>query len=386
MRFTRHPILGQTSSFVKTILQMSPSVFAQRSCLSPCECPSIILLSLSMAATRDFKNILIIKPGAIGDLLLMTPVIRALKSKYPSATVSLMVGSVATAQLFRFNPSVRETIIFDKKGTHRSIHATAGLWRSLRQKKFDLIVNFQRSNFRAWFLASASFPCRVLVYHKSRSRNVHAVVNYLETLRPLGIPDSRLDLELIPGPDERAFAEKLLHGHGEQEKNGPLIALNPGASHAVNRWPSDHFAKLADLLSEELQAKVIVTGGNEDLRIAEEICANAQSKPLQLAGKLTLLQLAAVLERCNFVITGDTGPMHIATAVGTRVLALFGAADPVRTGPVGKGHMVLQASDVACLPCRSRACSSKAYLECMRKISPTTVCAAAGSMIGDNNV
>ncbi len=327
----------------------------------------------------NYQNILIIKPGAIGDLLQMTPVIRALKTEYPGAGISLIVGSSATASLFQHNPHVSETIVFDKKGEHRSLSSLMRLWLHLRRGRYDLVINFQRSNIKTWLLASAAFPCRVLVYHKARNRIVHAVVNHLETLSPLGIAAPNQDLELHPGAEDRAFADSLLSAFGGDNK--PLIALNPGASHPVNRWGAGRFAALADMLVEKLKAKIILVGGAEDVDLVEELAKKTKTKPLSLAGKLDLLQLGAILEKCSLLVTGDTGPLHVATAVGTRVVALFGAADPARTGPVGKGHRVIQAQGVACVPCRSRTCANSVYLECMKRISPEEVYSTIAEML-----
>ena len=316
-------------------------------------------------------NILIIKPGAIGDVLQLTPVIRALKSKYPDSEITLLVGSASTAELFRYNPSVRETFVYDKRGEHKSIMSFFGLWKRLRTKQFDLVINFQRSNIRAWLLASAAFPCRILVYHKARKRSVHAVVNHLDTLAPLGISAANLDLELSPGPDARAFARNLLSAF--KASNRPIIALNPGASHPLKQWGSGQFAALADILSKELSANIVIVGGSDDIALSEEIARHTVSRPLLLAGKLDLLQLGAVLEQCDVLVSGDTGPMHLATAVGTRVAGLFGSTDPARTGPVGRGHRVIQAEGVPCVPCRSLTCQTAVYLECMKKLSPENV-------------
>ncbi len=320
-----------------------------------------------------FDNILIIKPGAIGDLLQLTPVIRALKSRYPQAGISLLVGSPSTSELFKYNAHVHETMVFDKAGAHKSFRALLQLWRRLRRNKYDLVINFQRSNLKTWFLASAAFPCRILVYHKARSRTVHAVVNYLETVAPLGIDAAKMkmSLEITLSAEERAFAKEVIFSLGGAGK--PLIALNPGASHPVNRWATDRFAALSDMLTQKLSARVIIIGGKEDIHLADEIAAKTGSKPLNMTGKASLLQLGALLEQCDVLVSGDTGPMHIATAVGTRVVALFGAADPARTGPVGSGHRVIQAADVPCLPCKSRSCNNKAYLECMEKIPVSLV-------------
>jgi len=318
-----------------------------------------------------FDNILIIKPGAIGDLLQLTPVIRALKSRYPQAGISLLVGSTTTSELFKYSAHVRETMVFDKAGAHKSFRALLQLWLLIRGNKYDLVINFQRSNLKTWFLASAAFPCRVLVYHKARARTVHAVVNYLETVAPLGIDATKMSLELTLSARERAFANEVIFSLGSAGK--PLIALNPGASHPVNRWAADRFAALSDMLTQKLSARVIIIGGKEDIPLADEIAANTNSKPLNMTGKASLLQLGALLEQCDILVSGDTGPMHIATAVGTRVVALFGAADPERTGPVGSGHRLIQAADVPCIPCRSRSCNNRTYLECMERISVSLV-------------
>jgi heptosyltransferase-2 len=316
-------------------------------------------------------NIFIIKPGAIGDVLQLTPVIRALKSKHPDAKITLLVGSAATAELFRYNPAVSETIVYDKRGAHKSLMSFIRLWKRLHASKFDLVMNFQRSNFKAWLLALASFPCRILVYHKARNRTVHAVVNYLETLAPLGITSTDLELELLPGPEAKAFAGNLLSAF--KASNRPLIALNPGASHPLKQWGSGQFAALANILFRELAANIIIVGGSDDIPLSEEIAQHTASKPLLLAGKLDLLQLGAVLEQCDVLVSGDTGPMHVATAVGTRVAGLFGSTDPARTGPVGRGHRVIQAEGVPCVPCRSLNCQTVVYRECMEKILPETV-------------
>ena len=329
--------------------------------------------------SRAYRNILIIKPGAIGDVLQLSPVIRALKQAFSDAAITVMVGSSSTADLFRYNPRVDETIVFDRRGAHRSLPAVLSLWLRLHRRKYDLVINFQRSNMMTWLLAAASFPCRVLVYHKARNRTIHAVTNYLETIVPLGISASDLDLDLHPGPEARARAAEILAPY---RKNGePLVALNPGASSALKQWDIGKFAALADILARDHAVKSVIVGGPDDVALSEEIARRTTARPLDLTGKLNILELGAVLEQCSAVVSGDTGPMHVATAVGTPVMGLFGPTDPARTGPVGRGHVVLQAQGVACVPCRDRTCRNPRYLECMDKITPEAVAGAITTML-----
>ena len=245
------------------------------------------------------------------------------------------------------------------------------------------MLNFQRSNLKGWLLATAAFPCRLLVYHRARKRIVHAVQNHLETLAPLGIDTHDTALEFFPGPGAERYASEIFAAQGLADAT--VIAFNPGASHPVNRWSAGRFAELADRLAEGLAARVVIVGGREDVRLAEEIAAKAQSFPLVLTGRTDLLQLGAVLRRCVLLVTGDTGPMHLATAVGTSVVALFGAADPARTGPVGSGHRVIQARSLVCVPCRSRHCSGAKQLECMTEISAEEVFHTVESMLAERD-
>jgi heptosyltransferase-2 len=331
------------------------------------------------SALIPFRRILIIKPGAVGDLLQMTPVVRALKRSAPDAAITMLVGLPSSADLFRFHPAVSDVIVFDRHGEHRSFRSRWAFLRRLRRRGFDLVLNFQRSNLMTWFFIAAARPARVLVYHKTRNRSVHAVVNYLGTLSPLGIAAHDLSLELVTGDDAERFADDLftrLHLH-----DVPVVALNPGATHAVNRWPAQHFAALADLLSEQLSAACVIVGGPDDVALAQEIASFSRSQPRSLAGTTSLLRLGAVLRRCAAVVSGDTGPMHMATAVGTPVIALFGAADPKRTGPVGSIHRVVQTEDLSCVPCRSRSCTHAIQMECMQRIAPERVLEAVRNVL-----
>lgn len=324
-------------------------------------------------------NILIIKPGAIGDLLHLTPLIRSIKSSHPDATISILVGSAGTAPLFKHNPHVCDTLIYDKRNKHRTISDIIGIWNEIRRRKFNLVLNFQRSNLKTWLLATAALPCHFLVYHKTRRNYVHAVDNYLETIKPLNIPITRTDLDLFVGPEDELFASQWLLSAGFTKK--PVIAINPGASHPVNRWPVHQFVALLRMLEERLSANVVIVGGEQDVRLSEIIVENLASTPSVMTGKTTLLQLGALLKRCALLVTGDTGPMHIATAVGTPVVALFGAADPRRTGPIGAQNVIVRAGDIPCVPCRSRTCSNRIYQECMEHISPKMVFEAISGML-----
>lgn len=312
-------------------------------------------------------RILIIKPGAMGDLLQLTPTIRALRARFPSARIDILVGNNASTDLFRHHPDIADILVFDQRGEHRSFSALFSRWQLIKSRFYDLVINFQRSNLKTWFLTSAAFPCRILVYHKTRTTVVHAVQDHLKTLEPLGISPDGVELNIFLADEHRSYAAALFDSRDLERRT--VIALNPGASHPVNRWSVAQFAALADKISDELHVSVIIVGGGSDTALAHEIVRLSSSRPLDLTGTTTLLQLGAVLEKSALLVSGDTGPMHMATAVRTPVIALFGAADPARTGPVGEGNRVIQASGLACVPCRNRICRAEQQLECMDRIT-----------------
>lgn len=329
--------------------------------------------------SQKSQNILIIKPGAMGDLLQLTPTIRALRTRFPSARIDILVGNAASVDLFRHHPDIANVLVYDQRGEHRSLSSLFSLWWQMRNQGYDLVINFQRSNMKTWFLTSAAFPCRIQVYHKTRTKVVHAIRDHLKTVEPLGVSPDGDELDLYLAGEHRNYATELFEFHGLDKR--PVVALNPGASHPVNRWSTASFAALADRISTELNAAVIIVGGGGDTPLALDIDRLSSAHPLILTGTTTLLQLGAVLEKSTLLVSGDTGPMHMATAVRTPVIALFGAADPERSGPVGAGNRVIQATGLTCVPCISRTCSAKQQMECMERITVDEVFEAVKEML-----
>ncbi len=315
------------------------------------------------------RNILIIKPGAIGDLLHISPTVRALKKHFPESGIDIMVSSPATICLFEKNPQVRKVLFFDRKGEHRNWSSFLTLWSDVRRGNYDLVINFQRSTLKVWLLVMAAFPCRVLVYHKAKNRKVHAVTNHLETVASLGIvpQQENIDLEMFLSCEDEAFAGGIIAKEGLGGRQ--LIALNLGASNRVKCWSPASYAALSDRIQKETAAAVLLVGGKDELDLAEQVMSSCIIKPLNLVNALSLGELGAILKECKLLVSGDTGPLHLATAVKTKVIALFGAIDPERTGPVGAGHIVLSHPELECVPCNGKSCTHTPNLQCMTMIT-----------------
>lgn len=317
------------------------------------------------------KKILIIRFAALGDTLHTTPCLKALKEAYPDSKLTYLVGKGAET-VIENNPYIDEIIIFDKRGRHKKWSGQIRLVFDLRKKNFDLVVNMSPS-VRTSIFSFIINGDKKLVYCRDKSpqkgvKAEHAVENCWATFASLGIEDDKVVLVpqfFISNGARKAVSELIvLNAITDKDK---VIGINPGASHEVNRWDETSFAMLSDRLIGDLNIKIIIMGGPSDIEIANAIEKKMKETPINMAGKLSIDKSAALFERCSAFITGDTGPMHIAAAVGSTVIALFGAADPDRTGPVGRQHILIQKKDLECVPCRQRSCAKNH--ECMKNIT-----------------
>jgi lipopolysaccharide heptosyltransferase II len=253
------------------------------------------------------------------------------------------------------------------------------LIRLIREEKYDAVLDLQ-GLFRSGVISYLSGArLRVgfanarewapLFYNRKISVptvQMHAIDRYLLFLDQLGLSKEAFDYGLCMEEGAKVAVAKLLLQQGISG-DGALIILNPNARWETKKWLPERFAALAGRLVNELDSQVVIIGTPSERKEAEGITALTGGRIINLAGATGLLELGALLERADLMITCDSGPMHLAAAVGTRVLALFGPTDPARTGPYGQGHRVIT-KGIDCSPCLKRTCS-KERLECMEAIS-----------------
>jgi len=329
------------------------------------------------------KKILIIRLAALGDTLHTTPCLKALKEAYPKSSLTYIVGKGAEP-VIENNPYIDEIIIFDKRGNHKTWSSQIRLALYLRKKNFDIVANMSPSTRTLTFSFIINGD-KKLLYRRDKEpdrgvKAAHAVENCWATFDSLRIKYDKTALipQFFITHAEKETVSKLIASIGITGKD-KIIGINPGASHQVNRWDANSFALLSDRLIRDLKTKIIIVGGPSDIEIASSIENKMEETPVNLAGKLSIRESAALFERCCVFVTGDTGPMHIAAAAGVPVVALFGAADPDRTGPVGRRHIIIQKKDLECVPCRKRVCSKNH--ECMKDITVDEIFAACGRAI-----
>lgn len=325
-------------------------------------------------------KILIVKLSAIGDVLHTLPALCALRRHWPRARIDWVVEAAA-ADLLRGHPDLDRLIVSRRRAWFRGLGdrgrrqaAVDGMRRfvaALRRTRYDLVLDFQALLKSALVVALARGRSRVGFdrglahmehsYHvldrriAPPSMEVHALDRNLVMIRALGVPVRRVEYRLTPGPPAERAVDRLLEGL--DRRRGPLVAVNPVAQWPTKLWPEERFAALADRLGARYDAQVVFTGGPGDRGVVGRIAAAMGRPAHDLVGRTSLRELAALYRRARCVISTDTGPMHLAAAVGTPTVALFGPTAPWRTGPHGPGHQVLRAP-APCAPCFKRRCPS----------------------------
>jgi heptosyltransferase I len=301
-----------------------------------------------MKRLSDRPRFLICRLSAIGDTVHTLPVANLIKQRWPDAFVAWAVEQAA-APLVQGQRSVDETIVVPK-GFLKSPIAIGRLWRRLRGLRFDVALDPQsltKSAAIAWLSgARVRIGFRPPIGREFAPWlnselvapiHLHVVRRYLEVLRPLGVhaSDDEVQFDLPIDPSGRASTERWLAAVG---CTGDFAVLNPGASWDSKVWPAERYVEVASRLPLR---SVVVWGGERERQWAEKIAAATQGRAT-LAPATSLLELAALVERGTLFVGSDTGPLHIAAAVGTPCVSIFGPTRAEVSGPFGKGHRVLQ--------------------------------------------
>ncbi len=332
----------------------------------------------------EVRRILIVKPSSLGDIIHSLPVLWALRKIYPDAYIGWVVKEV-WQDVLADNPLIDHLIIL-KKGIGGIISAI----RETRSLMFGTVIDLQ-GLFRSGIISFLSGAGERIGFSNARefahmfynrkalvpSAPMHAVDRYMMTINTIRNHQIPLKPPLLKGEIEIRFplyvniedadwVRKFLTENNLAGKQ-PLIAINPSARWVKKRWPAASYSALINQLIKELKAGIIIVGSKDDVPIAKEITSLVNERIGIATGKTSIRRLAALLEKVNMLITNDSGPMHIAAALGTPVVALFGPTDPELTGPYGRGHVVLR-KHLDCSPCLRKPCT-KGKPVCMEAIT-----------------
>lgn len=334
----------------------------------------------------SFANIVIRVPNWLGDAVMCLPALQDIRDHYPLAKVTVLARPIV-ADLLAGQPVVDQILVFDHQGKHKGLSGLVNLIVMIRERQFDLAVLFQNAFQAAFIAACAGIPCRVGYSRDGRGWLLSRSLDPKEARAKHQIHYYQQLAEKVTQHTYSERAPKLVMSQQEQEdceKRFSLfshstgkyfIGMNPGSVYgSAKRWLPERFAKLGDELVQALtrefpgisEVQCMVFGGKGEERLARQISEMMRQPPLVLTGKTNIRELMALLGRCLILVTNDTGPMHIAQALGVPVTAIFGPTDPGATSPYGKSHGVVR-SPVRCSPCLLRTCPIDH--RCMTQIS-----------------
>lgn len=336
------------------------------------------------------QNILIIKMSAIGDVILSIPSIRAVRAKFPRANIKVLVG-LRSRNSLKGCPYIDEVIVCDFDGKDKGLLGFAKLVNALRRNNFDIVIDLQ-NNRKSHLLAFLSFsPLRFGYRNKKLGFLLNRGIKDTKgPLGPLGHQARVLDsmgisspvdsrLELWPSKEDEAWAQDFLSSNWTSPHQ-TIIGINTSSSDrwVTKRWPLVNFARLCDELSRKFGARIIITGIKNDIPAAKKLTGLTRSKPIVACGRTNITQLAALMKHCRVFITGDSAPIHVATAIGVPFVAMFGPTDPKRHVASFENNVIIK-KDLRCSPCYKPRCILN--YRCMKRISVEEVVEAVARLL-----
>lgn len=329
-------------------------------------------------------RILVIRRRYLGDIALLGSFFRNLRSHWPAACITALVER-PYAPVLTMQPDVNATLTLPTRAVE-----WAGLWHALRRGRFTHVFDLDNNDRTALLTRLTGAPFRATLQlenvrrhfpsfythtawvgsHDYHTRSI--TETYLSLLAPAEVPVVTREIRLVPRDEDLATVRPWVPA------SSPKILLHPGSRSAFRVWPAENFAQVCDRLQHELNASVSLVGGAADQAVVAAICDHAKTSPARIPAGLTVPQFAALASQFDVMLCHDSGPMHLAAAVGTPVVALFGSQNATVWGPPGLRHTVLQAP----LPCQNCVSPSECVPEdsyrnyCVRRLSVDQVFAA----------
>jgi heptosyltransferase II len=334
----------------------------------------------------ESRRLLIRGTNWVGDAVMSVPALKLIRKIFPNAHISLLVRPWVK-DIYSGVDFVDAVLEVDKEHVHRGMRGIRLLAAELRNMRFDTAILLQNAFEAAYLAWAAGIPIRLgysrdsrrlFLTHPARRapelQNLHQAYYYLGILWAAGLtsvppwkdPECRPSLRIPVRATDRSKAVQILRDHGIAPGER-IVGLNPGAYYGgAKRWLSERYAQVAEALIEKSGIRIVLLGSAQERLISDEIAGNMKYKPTVLAGRTSLGELMGLIEQCTLLITNDSGPMHIAAALDTPQIAIFGSTSDMATGPLSRVARVLR-EPVDCSPCFLRECPID--LRCMKAVT-----------------
>ena len=336
-------------------------------------------MNLNQRLTRHVNRLLIRSTNWIGDAVMTTPAVRAIRQNFPGARISLL-AKPWVAPVFAHSPHVDEIIGFDANGRHKGFYGTIRLGRDLRTYGFDAAIFLQNAIEAALIAFLAGIPNRIgfdtdarrlLLTHPVRCtkaiKSIHQTGYYLKMLEGAGLVTGSPSLELRVGAQDQHEAEQILSTHGITPGHR-VVGLNPSATFGpAKQWLPERYAALGDRLNREHDAVILIFGGPSDRELGQTISRMMTAPAIDLSGRTSLGEAMALIDRCDGFVTNDSGLMHVAAALNTPLVAIFGSTNWTTTSPYSPTSRIVRVP-IECSPCMQPVCPL-GHHNCMKWVS-----------------
>lgn len=338
------------------------------------------------------KKILITRTDRMGDVVLSTPALKAVREHFPKSHIAVLVRPY-TKECIEGNPYIDEIIIYDKYGKHKKPLDSFKFAMDLKKKRFDLAIALHPTNRVHLTLFLAGIPERIgynkklgflltkRIPHEKQHGQKHELDYTLDVIKALGVDPVNKALHMPLKKETQEEMDKRLLEAGISKKD-KIITIHPSSSCPSKKWPAERFSRVADRLIEEYNIKVVLIAGagNKNDSLIVKRCM--KHKAVDFSGETSIPELASLLKRSDLFISNDSGPVHVASAVGTPAIVIFGRKDkglgPKRWGPTGKSDIILH-KDAGCIQCLAHNCA-KEFL-CLKMIKEDDVIKAVKACI-----
>lgn len=347
---------------------------------------------MSRLKAKKIKRIVVRGTNWVGDAVMTIPALRELRRLFPESTITLATQPLAKG-LFAGAEYIDDLLIYGPS-EEGSVIEQINEWK---RREFDLAILFQNAFKAALIAAAARVPFRIgyagqwrralltqplpLPEWRETRHEIYYYLNIVAEIEALlGWSSQKMepDCSINIPPGNRLNARNFLQGRGLQ-KGTPAIVFCPGSINSrAKRWPAERYAELGDRLVEDCDARILLIGSKGELEISQKVSSLMHNKPIVLTGETDLAELIAILDLVDLVVTNDTGPAHIATALGRPTLVIFGPTNPATTRPFGRSAQILR-HPPECAPCMLRDCPIDH--RCMTAITPDEVFERARNML-----
>jgi len=346
--------------------------------------PKLLFKRTDKIRHEEIKEILVIRTAYIGDVIMTIPIIKPLKEGFTDAKLSFLTAERAK-YILENNPYIDEIITYDPfwfypvtKG--KAVRDYLAFLKLLRSKYYDLVIE-ARADIRD--IALLAYPSRsryrvsydvggggfLLTHVVPFNKIKHRVEYHLDIVRFLGAGAGKFEWDMYLTTEERNSGKALLTTQGIADSDA-VVGIHPGGRKGLKCWSARKYAEVSDWIISKYNAKVIFTGSGEEIKLIEDIMGKMSAKAVSLAGKTDLRILASLLERFNLFICNDSAPLHIASAIKTPTVAIFGPSKSNETGPYGNIHRVVEKDFPCRYTCDEDVCLNKINNECMNAITP----------------